>query len=423
MSPWYENAPTDDAEYSTPMSNFNGNSAAAVGTYQGVGPYGTYDMVGNAREWVANPVDGDLRLILGGFWMSPNYMSESPEALSPYDRSVGNGFRCVVNPEPLPNRLTASVQRVSRDFSKFKPASDDVFRAYGALYAYPKTPLNAKSEGIVHETADWREEKLLFDAAYNGERMSAYLFLPKKAKPPYQTILFFPSARVQLLPPNSNELGDIKFFDYILQSGRAVMYPVYQETSERRIKYFLPGASQEILLTTDWYKDAGRLLDYLDTRSDIDHGKMGYLGVSMGSADGVIITAMLREHGLDLCPHAEPDKEGSRESDVSDISRAQNNHAQSGCTIKENCNACGKDAVQEVSGDEPAQKRAGSDKRSSDGCTFCSDTFIRKNRGHMKDCPMHARAGEGEDADHYPEGGAVPDFMPGQTLLVLWRQW
>ena len=39
----------------------------------------------------------------------------------------------------------------------------------------------------------------------------------------------------------------------------------------------------------------GRSLDYLDTRSDIDHGKTGYLGVSMGSADGVIITAMLRE--------------------------------------------------------------------------------------------------------------------------------
>ena len=191
--------------------------------------------------------------------------------------------------------MTSPVHRVSRDFSKFKPASDDVFRAYGALYDYPKIPLHAKSEGIVHETADWREEKLSFDAAYNGERMSAYLFLPKRAKPPYQTILFFPSARVQLLPPNSNELGDIKFFDYILQSGRAVMYPVYQETYERRLKDFSPGASQEVLLTTEWYKDAARSLDYLDTRSDIDHGKMGYLGVSMGSADGVIITAMLRE--------------------------------------------------------------------------------------------------------------------------------
>ena len=102
----------------------------------------------------------------------------------------------------------------------------------------------------------------------------------------------------------------------------------------------------------------------------------------IGGAEGAQpeISADHVTHGLDLCPHAEPDKEGGSESDVSDISRAQNNHAQSACAIKENCNAWGKDAVQEVSGDEPAQQRAGSDKRSSDGCTLCSDTSIRKDR-------------------------------------------
>jgi eukaryotic-like serine/threonine-protein kinase len=295
MAQWYENAPPDDAEYTTPMSNISGNSVAAVGTYQAVGPFGTYDMIGNAREWVANLVDGDARLILGGSWMSPNYLSMSPEALSPYDRAAGNGFRCVSNTDPLPQEVTAPVRRVSRDFSKVKPVSDDVFRAYGLLYAYAKTPLNAKSEGVVHETADWREEKVSFDAAYNGERMSAYLFLPKRAKAPYQTIVFFPSARVMFLPPDSNELGDVKFFDYILQSGRAVIYPVYQDTYERRMKNHLPGGSQDITMTADWYKDVARSMDYLDTRPDIDHGKTGYLGVSMGSAAGVIITAMLQE--------------------------------------------------------------------------------------------------------------------------------
>ncbi|MGC2152437.1 MAG: bifunctional serine/threonine-protein kinase/formylglycine-generating enzyme family protein, partial [Terriglobales bacterium] len=225
MAQWYEDAPPDDAEYTAPLSNISGSTAAPVGTYQAVGPFGTFDMVGNAREWVANPVDGDVRLILGGSWMSPNYLSTNPEALTPYDRAAGNGFRCVLNPEPMPKEVTAPVRRVSREFSKVKPVNDEVFRAYGLLYAYAKSPLNAKSEGVVHETADWREEKVSFDAAYNGERMSAYLFLPKRAKAPYQTIVFFPRARVMFLPPNSNELGDVKFFDYILQSGRAVIYP------------------------------------------------------------------------------------------------------------------------------------------------------------------------------------------------------
>jgi len=189
------------------------------------------------------------------------------------------------------------VKRSVRDFASFKPASDEVFHAYELLYAYPETPLNAKVEGTIAETADWREEKVTFDAGYRGERMSAYLFLPKTVKPPYQTVLFFPSARVLFLQGSGNgrELGDVKFFDYILQSGRAVMYPIYEDTYERRVKFYLPSGGSDIELTTDWYKDAARSLDYLATRPDIDSSKLAYLGVSMGSADGVIFTTLLQE--------------------------------------------------------------------------------------------------------------------------------
>ena len=169
-----------------------------------------------------------------------------------------------------------------------------MFHAYEALYAYDKTPLNAKVEGAVQDTADWREEKITFDAAYNGERMIAYLFLPKHVKPPYQTIVFCPSARV-LDIPNSRNLGDIKFFDYIVQSGRAVMYPIYKGTYERQDKVVFPGAAQQLAYLTERYKDLARSLDYLQTRPDIDANKMAYLGVSMGSAEGVIYATLAQD--------------------------------------------------------------------------------------------------------------------------------
>jgi hypothetical protein len=194
----------------------------------------------------------------------------------------------------VPTAATQPIDRVTRDFTKYKPVSDEVFRAYTLLYAYPNTPLNAKVEGIVRETEDWREEKVTFDAAYNGERMAAYLFLPKRVRPPYQTILFFPSARVLFLPPDSSSaLGDMNYFDYIIQSGRVVVYPIYKETYERRSIHTLP--SGDIDLPVDWHKDAARTLDYLDTRQDIDKNKIAYLGVSMGSADGVIIATLLQD--------------------------------------------------------------------------------------------------------------------------------
>lgn len=293
LGQWYQAADFDIAEYTVALSNLRSGELEAKGANQSVGPYGTYDMAGNVREWIANPVDGDVRFILGGSWKSPNYLYTSPEALSPFDRSDTNGFRCVRNPTPLPAAAVEPIHRVTRDFAKYKPVSDAVFRAYTLLYAYPKTPLNAHVEGVVKETEDWREEKVTFDAAYNGERMAAYLFLPKRVRPPYQTVLFFPSARVLFLPPNSSELGDVTYFDYIIQSGRAVVYPIYEETYERRLNNSLPNGNT--YLPIDWYKDAARTLDYLDTRADIDRNRIAYLGVSIGSADGVIIATLLQD--------------------------------------------------------------------------------------------------------------------------------
>jgi serine/threonine protein kinase/dienelactone hydrolase len=295
MGQWYQAAPPHEAEYTLQDSNITSNALAQVGTYKGIGAYGTYDMAGNVREWVQNAADGDLRFILGGSWKSPSYLYSNPEALSPFDRSDGNGFRCVLNLGTIPEAAARPVVRIARDFSSYKPVSDEVFSAYKLLYAYGKTALNAKVEGVMKETVDWREEKVTFDTAYGGERMTAYLFLPKRVRPPYQTILFFPSARVMFLPPNSSELGDVNFFDYILQSGRAVVYPVYQDTYERRVKFNLPGGSASIQLTSEWCKDAARSLDYLATRPDIDSKDIAYLGVSMGSADGVIFATLLQD--------------------------------------------------------------------------------------------------------------------------------
>ena len=297
VAQWFQIAPPAVAAYTVQVSNISRTGLAAAGAFKGVGPYGTFDTAGNVREWTANTVGDNLRPILGGSWQSPSYLYSAPEALSPFDRSETNGFRCVRNLGPMPQGAADPIKPVLRDFSHFKTVSDEVFHAYESLYSYPKTPLNATVDGVVGETVDWREEKVSFDTAYRGERMSAYLFLPKNVHPPFQTVLFFPSARVLFLQGNAGgrELGDVKFFDYIIQSGRAVMYPIYEETYERRVKFKMPGSSQQLELTTDWYKDAARSLDYLATRPDIDSSKVSYLGVSMGSAFGVVTSTLLQD--------------------------------------------------------------------------------------------------------------------------------
>ncbi len=297
VAQWFQIAPPEVAAYTVQVSNISRTGLAAAGAFKGVGPYGTYDTAGNVREWIANTVGENLRPILGGSWRSPAYLYSDPEALSPFDRSETNGFRCVRNLGPMPQAAADPIKPVIRDFSHFRTVSDEVFHAYESLYSYAKTPLNATVDGVVGETVDWREEKVSYDTAYRGERMSAYLFLPKNVHPPFQTVLFFPSARVLYLNGSGGgrELGDVKFFDYIIQSGRAVMYPIYQDTYERRVKFNMPGGTQSIQLTTEWYKDAARSLDYLATRPDIDSSNVSYLGVSMGSGFGVMISTLLQD--------------------------------------------------------------------------------------------------------------------------------
>jgi eukaryotic-like serine/threonine-protein kinase len=153
--------------------------------------------------------------------------------------------------------------------------------------------LNAEPERVVDDNANWKEEKITIDAGYQIERLPMYLFLPKNVRPPYQTVVFFPSARVNTMKSSVN-LGDMNFVDYVIKSGRALVYPTYRGTYERRLQGTpLPGQIGDRELTIQESKEVRRVLDYLETRPDIaDINKIAYLGVSQGTAYGVIFTAL-----------------------------------------------------------------------------------------------------------------------------------
>ena len=290
IAQWFLLAPSFVAKSIQPLGNFS-SAPAPVGKYPGVGPFGTYDMAGNIAEWCRTGSGAGTRYLLGGGWNTTTNEYFEPGAMPPFNRSANSGFRCVRNTGPLPAEATAERKQAIRDFSKATPAPEPVFRVYQAMYSYDKTPLHDKVEKVVQDSPDWHKEKITFDAAYGNERMAAYLFVPVHVKPPYQTVVFFPSARVLDLP-SSDTLGDTKFVDFVIQSGRAVLYPVIKGTYERSAP--MPGldtvAGRETLI--DQSKDLGRSIDYLETRADIDRNRIGYMGVSMTAAQGVIYTAL-----------------------------------------------------------------------------------------------------------------------------------
>jgi serine/threonine protein kinase/predicted esterase len=275
------------------LSNFGSKGPAPVGSYSGLGPYGTYDMAGNVKEWCWNAT-GKKRYILGGAWSDAVYMFMDDDAHPPLERLPAYGFRLVQSAEqtPLPDSLTRPIpDTLVRDYRKEKPVSDAVFAVYKGLYEYDRKPLNAKVEETEDSAEGWRKETITLDAAYGQERLTAYLFLPANLRPPYQTVVFFSHGGMFL--PGSSRNPELYFLDFIIKSGRALMFPVYKGTYERFVPASLEkGTSAERDLEIEDFKDLARSVDYLLTRSDLDHERLAYYGVSQGAREASVMLAL-----------------------------------------------------------------------------------------------------------------------------------
>lgn len=281
------------SEFIVPYSNFGGEGTVPVGTLGGISSSGTFDMAGNVREWVWNKV-GEDRFLLGGGWNDPKYAFSESNALSPFNRSELNGFRLITLLDNTDLELARNpVPPKHRNFLVEQPVADDIFEVYRRFYTYDATPLNA--EVIEREDAEhWTRERIELDAAYGNERLTAFLYIPKDVEPPYETVVYFPGASA-LFRRESPAVDDSFLGFFLLRSGRAILFPLYRGTFERGTSLSSDYQDETNLYrehVIHWSKDIGRSLDYLETRSDITMDRLGYFGLSWGSAVAPIMIAI-----------------------------------------------------------------------------------------------------------------------------------
>ena len=275
--------------YSDPLlfSHFASSNAVRVGSRPSLGPFGTYDLAGNVKEWTFNAA-GSRRYILGGGWNETSTHYADLDALSPFDRSPANGFRCVKHTGgALSPVVTQPIDKATRDHRTEKPVSNAVFRVLQNFYSYDHTDLKAATELIGESSPYWRTEKITFDAAYDRQRVTAFLYLPKNAKPPYQTVIYHPPSSAYLMSGVTG--AEIKQFDFLVKTGRAVLLPVYQGTYGRAANPPGPHSQRDAVIQQS--KDMQRAIDYLQTRSDIACDRLGYFGISNGARLGFILLA------------------------------------------------------------------------------------------------------------------------------------
>jgi eukaryotic-like serine/threonine-protein kinase len=287
-----------------PFSNFRGKGPVPVGSLPGITSYGAFDMAGNVREWCWNEASKG-RLIRGGAWDDNPYIFGNLSQAPPMERSPLNGFRCAFypNPDKIPGSAFQAVKPAeAKDLYKEKPVPDPIFQVYKEQFSYDKTDLKARVESRQENPGGWIQEKVSFDAAYGGERVIAYLFLPKNAKPPFQTVIYFPGS-ASIDQRSSQDIESYyefpMFLSFIVKNGRAALYPVYKGTFERGNDTLTAliysndlNSHQYVDLFVQDVKDFRRCVDFLETRPDIDSQKIAYYGMSWGAGLGAYIPAV-----------------------------------------------------------------------------------------------------------------------------------
>jgi dienelactone hydrolase len=297
---WGDNEiPSSLAASIAPASNFGSSGLAPVEKYQGLGLWGTYDLYGNAREWLANPGPSGGWL-MGGSWQDLSYLYSvaAPSAL--LERSTLNGIRVVYGvggatataaAAPLVDLTMASARNKER-----KPVSDEVYADYQRQLTDRPGELHATAPEVLATTEDWIKQRVTIDTGYNKERMNLILFVPRRARPPFEPVVFFSGAQIMVFPGKS-ETVDPGFaglpLDYVVKSGRMLVQPVFQGTFERFKSPF--DARDDIRNIQEWTQrrwDLGRTLDYLATRQDVDADHVGYIGVSFGASAALPLVAV-----------------------------------------------------------------------------------------------------------------------------------
>ena len=271
-----------------PSANFEGKGPRAAATSRAIGAFGAIDMAGNVREWVATPTDKGHRIAVGGSWLEVDYQYKYGSQLSAFDRPADVGFRCMTNVDAVVASDVAYApvtERPARDTSAVARVSDAEYAVYARFFEQSRVPLDARVESTDASKPHWTRLKVNYATGYGNERMNAYLYLPKRAAPPFQTVIFVPGSGVFDINKSYDDIAETAAFqnpEMLIRGGRAVLYPIWKGSFERSDGMKGTRASRRQHLP-QWVSEMRQSVEFLRSRQEVDAERIGYFGYSFGA--------------------------------------------------------------------------------------------------------------------------------------------
>lgn len=266
-------------------SNFSREKIEDIG--QGEGAYGTFDMAGNAKEWVWN-IFGGRGLTLGGAFDEPTYLASQTSPQPRMDRSLKNGFRTarLINPRDLNPFGDPIETQAPKDLSFYKPMSDEVFKVYSRSFEVDSSKPKSKVIYVDDSHPIWIKERISIEVGYNEEMMDMLIFKPKNSFGPSSPVVIHPGSNYYSTPPEIDDINPGEFsLDFLIKSGKTLVWPAWKGSLNRMPATRSGGDRMRDFrnLYIAWVTDTDKTLDYLETRNDIDTDNIFYLGMSYGA--------------------------------------------------------------------------------------------------------------------------------------------
>ncbi len=275
-------------------SNLESEGPIAVASTPDMSSAGTYNMAGNVREWCLNQ-RGTLRFAMGGKWDEPQYVLFNAIPIDPWDRSEGNGFRCM--------RMPGDAQ-VQEEF--LKPFGDYLFEAnrnrytketlqatLGIFGAASRTDFAVQIDSTDTTQRHYnREELSIAGPGAVNDRLPIIVQTPKTGDGPWPAVIFQPGTdALYLTDPNS---GLVEWSQFIPQSGRILVRPIlsgmYYRNDGSSTRQFAEPESRGAFIRA-WIQELNQTVAYLKTRPDVDPSAISYYGISLGAILGVVFGA------------------------------------------------------------------------------------------------------------------------------------